>query len=169
MLITFDDGYPGIATQALPVLEQYHLCATLFLIGNTVGRPGYLSAAQLQRLVDSGLFDIEGHTFAGHDAAPGHPAFSEMTPPEFQRDQELEVALFRRFHIPAPVAIAYPHGRPNLRLVPLLARDGYRVGFTVVPGWISPHDNPWLLPRWIVWPRMPLHRFAAILTHHGRA
>ncbi|MDI3297764.1 MAG: polysaccharide deacetylase family protein [Bacillota bacterium] len=161
VLVTFDDGYPGVATEALPVLEAYRLHATLFLLGSTVGRPGYLSGEQLGQLVGSGLFDVEAHTFAAHDPAPGRPAFWQMTPAQFQSDQAEEEALFRRFHLPAPVALAYPHGRPNPRLIPLLAADGYRAAFTVVPGWLEPGGNRWFLPRWTVWPGWPLSALKA--------
>ncbi|MDI3316132.1 MAG: polysaccharide deacetylase family protein [Bacillota bacterium] len=164
VLITFDDGYPGLVTEALPVLEAYHLHATLFLLGGTVGRPGYLSQGQLDELVASGLFDVEAHTFAAHDPSPGHPAFWQMTPAQFQADQQQELALFGRFRLPAPLALAYPHGRPNPRLIPLLAAAGYRAAFTVVPGWLGAGENRWFLPRWTVWPDWPLASLEAAVA-----
>ncbi|MCL6522300.1 MAG: polysaccharide deacetylase family protein [Firmicutes bacterium] len=156
VLITFDDGYAGLAGQVLPVLEAYRLPATLFLLGSALGRPGYLSEEELRRLVASGLFDVESHTYAAHDAAPGRPAFWQMTPAQFQADQAKELALFRRLGLPAPVALAYPHGRPNPGLVALLAADGYRAAFTVRPGWLRAGADRWRLPRWTVWPDWPL-------------
>ncbi len=60
--ITFDDGFESVYTQAYPVLRQHGLPATVFIVTNWVGTPGYLSWKQIRELAASGLFEIGSHS-----------------------------------------------------------------------------------------------------------
>ncbi|MCJ8011906.1 polysaccharide deacetylase family protein [Paenibacillus sp. KQZ6P-2] len=70
VLLTFDDGYETFYTDVYPILEQYHVPATSFLIVNTVGNkmhPGIpkLNWDQVLAMHRSGI-DFYSHTFDSH-------------------------------------------------------------------------------------------------------
>ena len=54
LAVTFDDGYVDNLVAALPVLERYEIPATIFVIGNAVGRTREFWWDGLQRAVPSG-------------------------------------------------------------------------------------------------------------------
>ncbi len=77
--LTFDDGYEDNYHHAFPVMKKYRACGTLYLVTDRHERDwsvakkahhdsGELAAeekltdAQVQEMVDSGLFEIGGHT-----------------------------------------------------------------------------------------------------------
>ena len=85
--ITFDDGYEDNALNALPVLQKYGAKATLYLVvdrtqrlvgkekahhntGELAAEPK-LSDAQVRQLIDSGVFELGGHTLT-HCHCPVH-------------------------------------------------------------------------------------------------
>lgn len=49
--VTFDDGYADNLTAALPLLEKYEIPATVFVIGNALGRPHDFWWEALERAV----------------------------------------------------------------------------------------------------------------------
>jgi peptidoglycan/xylan/chitin deacetylase (PgdA/CDA1 family) len=63
IVITFDDGYAGLMANALPVLQQYHYTATVFVITEFMdfNRPEYLSWDDAKKLRAAG-WEIEPHT-----------------------------------------------------------------------------------------------------------
>jgi len=77
--ITFDDGYLDNYTKALPLLKKYNACATLYLVidrhqndwsvkKNIKHNSGVLAAEKklsnehVQDMLDSGVFELGGHT-----------------------------------------------------------------------------------------------------------
>jgi len=59
--ITFDDGYVNNYIYAYPVLKKLNIPATIFVVSDFVGKPGYLSAEQIREMSDNGI-DIGSHT-----------------------------------------------------------------------------------------------------------
>src|ERR1700730_5712458 len=59
--ITFDDGSETDLISAAPLLNEVGFNATFYIIVGWLGRPGYLSLAQLRELADSG-FEIGCHS-----------------------------------------------------------------------------------------------------------
>src|SRR5205085_448269 len=61
VVLTFDDGYRDFSTTALPVLEADGLTATVFVVSGFVGRPGYMTAADVAAAAAAGM-TIGAHT-----------------------------------------------------------------------------------------------------------
>lgn len=59
--ITFDDGTLDTIQNAFPVLKQMEFPATVFMITDNIGRPGWLSEEDL-RVLDAGGVHIGSHT-----------------------------------------------------------------------------------------------------------
>ncbi|KAA9396487.1 polysaccharide deacetylase family protein [Haloarcula sp. CBA1130] len=75
--VTFDDGFENVYTNALPVLREFDVPATCFLItdrigGSTADGEAYMSASQVRELIASDLVTIGTHTHS-------HPWLSGVT------------------------------------------------------------------------------------------
>ena len=87
VLLSFDDGYRSVYTQAFPILQQYHAPALVAVVGawleprsgrvnfdgRELPRTDMLSWAELKTMVDSGLVEVGNHTYAMHEGVPGNP------------------------------------------------------------------------------------------------
>src|ERR1035437_875378 len=68
--ITFDDGCETDLLAAAPILQHRGFHATFFVICGRLGKPGYLSPAQLKELSDQG-FEIGCHSMT-------HPYLTDL-------------------------------------------------------------------------------------------
>lgn len=96
VLITFDDGTKGVRTWADKILERHGFTAVAFVITGSVDTsPYYLSWRDLRALRDSGRWDVEAHTHAGHvrvaaSATPGDVGAFLLTRKWLPLEQRLE-------------------------------------------------------------------------------
>lgn len=80
MIITFDDGYQSNYDIAYPILKELDMKAVISVIGWSVGRTTFIDSdkpitphfswEQAKEMVDSGLIEIQNHTFDLH-SEPG--------------------------------------------------------------------------------------------------
>lgn len=86
VLMTFDDGYHSVYTNAYPIIKQYKIPVVIALVGNwmeakervdfdgqLIARDKFLSQAQIKEMVKSGLVEIASHTYLSHRGIPGNP------------------------------------------------------------------------------------------------
>lgn len=59
--ITMDDGWLGNYTEAFELIQKYKVPATIFIVEELVGTPGYFSWEQAKEMYDSGLVKIHVH------------------------------------------------------------------------------------------------------------
>jgi poly-beta-1,6-N-acetyl-D-glucosamine N-deacetylase len=76
ILITFDDGRLDSYRGADRILQRYGMRATMFVITGEVERrnPFYTSWKELQKMQDSGRWDLQPHARDGHVEVTHHPA-----------------------------------------------------------------------------------------------
>ncbi len=156
IVITFDDGYESNYTLAYPILQKYDLCATIFVIGATLGADTYkdtgvpihphFDAAQGKEMVNSGLISLQSHTFDMHQNAEldGENArvcvkrltgeseehFIEALRADFLMSQGLLTSVTEE----ETFALAYPTGAYS-ELTEAIAREmGFRVTLTTESG-----------------------------------
>jgi peptidoglycan/xylan/chitin deacetylase (PgdA/CDA1 family) len=140
IVLTFDNGYQSQYTNALPVLRQ------MGWVGNEMmqltGLPpsqGGLSDTQVRGLVSDGWeIDTQGMSHADLIALPA----SELRYQVFTARELLR----HRYRVTADW-FAYPSGHYNANVISTLRSAGFVGSTTVVPGWASPGDDPFRLPR----------------------
>ena len=64
VVLTFDDGYEDNYTFAYPILKEYNLPATAFVIVNFIDKEGYLTFRQIEEMTSPGLIAIGSHTLS---------------------------------------------------------------------------------------------------------
>lgn len=140
VVITFDDGYVDNYEKAMPILQKYGMKATLFMIGDSIGTPGFLNAAQLRAMEASQTFDIESHTYSHKDLRT--LALSAVTTELIKSKQLLEGVLGHSVEY-----IAYPCGFTTADIDNLTKQAGYRLAFTVDTGNVNQGANNFNLNR----------------------
>ena len=142
--ITFDDGFLDNYTQALPLLKKYNACATLYLVLNRhdndwqVRRKAHHDSGEIRRvpklqdnhvreMIDSGLFELGGHTINHVNLAQESRAVKER---EICHGR---CELQQQFETPIE-SFAYPFGIFGEEDVEIVAAAGYTSAVTVSEG-----------------------------------
>ncbi len=160
IVITFDDGYKSVYTNAFPELKKYHFQATVFIVTGAVGRTtGFpeLSWNDLQTMESSGLIDVESHTV--------HHIALSLASPAVQQAELVDSAktLQAQLHHPT-LYFCYPSSNYDQQTMRDLKTDGYLLAFTEHPGYANINQGPYQLHRVRMWEGMPLQDFAAALA-----
>lgn len=159
VLITFDDGYPSFYEQALPLLGEFGIKATVFVCTDFVGqKPGWMTRdAELVRALSRRLgFDAcararLGEAMQGLQRQPlmgwgelrelnragidvqshgaTHHFMTTLAEPELA-DNLMRSRCVLEEQLGLPVrAIAYPYGDCSQRVAQAAARAGFDIGF----------------------------------------
>jgi peptidoglycan/xylan/chitin deacetylase (PgdA/CDA1 family) len=123
--LTFDAGYEDFYRNVYPVLEQYRLKATLFVIVSGVGMEGGVTWDQLRQMRRSGLVEIGSHSY-DHVADQCLPA-AQAREDEAKAKAALEANLGTEI-----TTYAYPYGAYSERAARMLQALGYRGAVGIV-------------------------------------
>ena len=139
VILTFDDGYDDNYTLLLPLLQKYHMKATIFMIAGDIGGPHKLTQPQLRELTQSGLVSIQSHGWSHKNmAAMGWPALvCEL----LRSKLALTLACGR-----VPTAVSYPNGKCTER-TRTAAGWFYAYGVRTFDGTYLTGTDPLLIPR----------------------
>lgn len=139
IIITFDDGYVDNYTTALPILERHNFKAVLFMIGDSVGRAGFVTKDMLVDMEKRG-FQVQGHTYS-------HRPMPTMSDDEIKKDLRESRHVLEGI-VGHPIRyLAYPRGLLDDRVVAVVKSEGYLMAFTVDPGNVKSGENLFELPR----------------------
>lgn len=139
VVITFDDGYKDVVDNALPILKELGFRGVVFIIVNNVGRPGYMSFDDLNKLKNEG-WEIGSHTLAHPDLA--------KEPETIQRKQIFESKKILEDGLNIKIEyFCYPAGRYNETTINLLKEAGYVGAVTVESGTKNSKDKIFELKR----------------------
>jgi peptidoglycan/xylan/chitin deacetylase (PgdA/CDA1 family) len=118
--LTFDDSVLDQYTNAFPILQQYGMHATFYVITGYIGvNPAYMTQSQLQDLANAGN-EIAGHTVQ-------HPYLTQVGSDEAKRQicQSRDTLLGWGFPV---TDFAYPYSDYNSAVAGLVKQCGYNSG-----------------------------------------
>jgi peptidoglycan/xylan/chitin deacetylase (PgdA/CDA1 family) len=138
--ITFDDGYYNNYQYAYPILKMYKLPATLFVIVDKIGQPGWLNWRELREMSDSGIFTIGSHTRA-HYWLPALGT-KKLEHELVSSKKILEERLGKRVDL-----FCYPLGAFDQRVRDAVIRAGYRSAVATNPGRSYPSNDRYVIKR----------------------
>jgi peptidoglycan/xylan/chitin deacetylase (PgdA/CDA1 family) len=140
VVVSFDNGYNSQYTQALPVLRRLGWVGDLNI--QLTGLPpsqGGLGEGQVRGLLAAGWeLDTQGISHAALITL-GAEALHEQV-------SVARETLRRRYHVPVDW-FCYPSGQYDATVEAAVRAAGFIGSTTVVPGWASPSDDPYRLPR----------------------
>jgi peptidoglycan/xylan/chitin deacetylase (PgdA/CDA1 family) len=140
IVVSFDNGYQSQLTNAMPVLRKLGWVGVenIQLTGLPPSQGG-LSRAQVAELVADGWeLDTQGISHADLIALSPSALHEQVV---VAREE-----LQRRYHVPVNW-FCYPSGHYNAAVIAELKAAGYVGSTTVAPGWASPRQDSYRLPR----------------------
>jgi peptidoglycan/xylan/chitin deacetylase (PgdA/CDA1 family) len=165
--VTFDDGYYDNLENAIPVLRDLGIPATIFVASKLIDGtapvywyeqpPPLLTWSALREISHEGLVAIGAHSRT-HSALPKLPddqAWDEIAGSRGDVEQRLGRPV---------TSFAYPAGLYGEREARMVREAGYRAGVTCEPGANGPGQRAQALRRLIIGPRDNIKMFEARLT-----
>ena len=153
VILTFDDGYDDNYTLLLPLLQKYHMKATIFMIAGDIGGPHKLTQPQLRELTQSGLVSIQSHGWSHKNMAD--MGWTELVCELLRSKLALTLACGR-----VPTAVSYPNGKCTER-TRTAAGWFYAYGVRTFDGTYLTGTDPLLIPRTAIPRGMPPEQFQA--------
>ncbi len=152
VVITDDDGWQSVYTYMLPVVKKYNIPVTLFIYTQTISTGKHsLTWNELTELQNTGLFDIQDHTFS-------HPNFK-------QEKKHLSAASYEKFVTQELVTskkiledkmhkkisfIAWPYGIYDDYLEQQAKNAGYDMAFSIDARMANKSHRPMAQPRFMI-------------------
>lgn len=140
VVLTFDDGELGFLKYGIPVLEEYEVPATSFVVAKDAA----------QNIIDyaSPYIQFESHSYNMHRAGGGNVGQGGVIHALSQQEiYEDALAANEVLGGNGAVAMAYPFGDNHEAAWTALDEAGILCAFTVKNDRISPGDNPMALNR----------------------
>ena len=153
ILITIDDGWKSVYTEAYPILKEFQFPFVLYLYTNYVDGGGRaLSSDMIREMMQHGA-SIGSHSVSHpfpatikRQARKGPDAYARFLNREFG---DSKAFLDERFGRPVTTC-AYAGGYMTDDMIPFAHEAGYEFLFTVKPGKIRRDSPNQTLPRYIV-------------------
>jgi peptidoglycan/xylan/chitin deacetylase (PgdA/CDA1 family) len=157
VMITFDDGYRDVLTNAAPVLARRRMPATAYVITHRISGPdpSFLTWNQLSML------ERDGVTIGSHTVH--HVELTLLTDATALHELvDSRIALERRLRHPVQW-FSYPAGAESTHAAALVRRAGYVLAVTTHPGKLQSAALPLELKRYEILDTTGVAGLAALL------
>ncbi len=152
VLITLDDGWRSVYTDAYPILREYGYPFTLFLYTSYIsGRGSSMNPAMIREMQQHGA------TVGSHSVNHLYPSAWKAKQTEGDEayaamvDKELGESHDRLSDLFGPVnTYCFPGGYVTKPMLERLPGYGYVAAFTVVPGKVTCMEDPWQIHRYMI-------------------
>lgn len=153
VLITIDDGWKSVYTEAYPILKEFGYPFTVFLYTNYIDGGGRALTTEMIKEMQKNGCSIGCHSISHpypakirSEQKKGTEAFSTFLQAEMvDSKKQLETKFKQKV-----TTYAYPGGFVTDEMLPIAEDAGYQCQFTVLPGKVtrsSPHAT---VPRYII-------------------
>ena len=144
VLLTFDDGYSGIANYAVTELKKREMKGTFFIITDMLGvfstRYVHTTEKQLKEIANNKLFSIGSHTLS-------HPHLLELNEDDLEDEIEDSKEFLEKLTGRKVLAFAYPYGEFDDDIVKRVIDAGYEAAFAVQNGQLCDYPARYTIPR----------------------
>jgi peptidoglycan/xylan/chitin deacetylase (PgdA/CDA1 family) len=159
VVMTFDDGSVSDRLVASPFLLEHGFGATFYVVPTCLGRPGFMTEAQVLELMRAG-FEIGSHSMT-------HPYLTDLDSDALEREVAGSKRLLEKILGRAVRHFACPGGRVNRQVQAAARAAGYDSVATSRPGVNRPEDDPYSLARVAMFRYTSLTDFARICRGEG--
>jgi peptidoglycan/xylan/chitin deacetylase (PgdA/CDA1 family) len=153
VVITFDDGYSNVYTNAFPIMKEYGAKGTIFVISNKIDVAGYLSSKQMQEMQKSGYIKIGSHS-------ENHPNMPELSYESQLMELKQSKSTIEQVIGDKVDYLAYPYGESNSDTEKAAKDCGYKLAFRVDSTNTRIEQNNYRLKR--LWALSDFNRFTEI-------
>jgi peptidoglycan/xylan/chitin deacetylase (PgdA/CDA1 family) len=116
-MLTFDDGHVSDYEIVFPLLQEYGMSATFFLITSRIGEPGFLNWDQIQEMCRNGM------CFGSHSVT--HRLMTTLSEKE-AKSEFIDSKMLLEDRLKSKVnAFSYPQGACSKRLHNIALSSGY--------------------------------------------
>jgi len=162
VVLTFDDGYEDNLTTALPILREYGMTGTVFVISGWVGRMNEWEAGQprcrLMTWEQLAEWHRAGMEIAAHTMT--HPHLPRLTDEEIAKELiSCKQVIEERLGIPVNF-LCYPYGDVDAGVKRITQECGYLGGVAIFENAPILRDDPYALRRVVMSARQTLGQFA---------
>jgi peptidoglycan/xylan/chitin deacetylase (PgdA/CDA1 family) len=126
VVLTFDDGYKDLITNAFPTLKEYGFRGVAFIIVDDVGKPGYITWDDLKNLKNQG-WEIGSHSLTHPDLEVSSNDTAKKQIIDSKKILEDKLGITIEF-------FCYPAGKYNPDTISILKAAGYIGAVTVDSG-----------------------------------
>lgn len=141
--LTFDDGYRDFYTTVFPLLKQYNVPATVFVITKDVGKNGNVTWEMLKEMVETGLVEVGSHTMSHKYSTrlSKDVLLEEFAGSKAIIEEKLGTSIF---------VLAYPYGAGNALVYETAKEAGYLGAVRVLAGGRPTAENVFSWRRMMV-------------------
>ncbi|OGT53807.1 MAG: hypothetical protein A3E84_03780 [Gammaproteobacteria bacterium RIFCSPHIGHO2_12_FULL_42_13] len=166
IVVTVDDGWKSVYTYMQPILRKYNIPVTLFIFPQTISTgKNSLTWDQLRELQQTGLFDIESHTYS-------HPNFKQAKKrlsPESYKSYVMKELVNAKKMLDEKLGIntrylAWPFGIYNEYLESAAAEAGYSMAFTIDYRSANKSFRPLAQPRFMILESQSMKTFQSLVN-----
>lgn len=142
VVLTFDDGYTDAYENAFPLLRQFGMTGTFFVVTEWIdeGRPGYLTWAQAREMAAAGM-SIQSHSLNHSDLANGCD-YDCLVYQILGSVETIQAQTGIR-----PRFFCYPSGRYNAAVMQVASQAGIVAAVTTQGGTLHTSDHLMELER----------------------
>ena len=169
IVVTVDDGWKSVYTYMAPILKKYDIPATLFIYPQSISSSkNYMSWEDLQELQQTGLFDIQSHTY-------DHPNFKQlkkrMSAEKFAQYVQMQMMKSKKILEEktgkSVTILAWPFGIYNEYLEQQAEKSGYEMAFTIDYKAANRSFRPEAQPRYMIIDALSAQTFEGIVNQAG--
>ena len=172
VVISVDDGHKTVFNEMQPIVKQYQMPVTLFLYPSCISNPHApyaMSWEQIKQLQQTGLFDMQGHTF-------WHPNFKKdkkkMKPEEYVKSVQTQLGksknvLEKKLDTKIDL-LAWPFGIYDDYLEAEAQKAGYVAAFSIDRRNADKSEKMMEQPRYLMQNGDGVKGFAAIVSGHAQ-
>ena len=144
VIVTFDDIFANVITNAVPLLEKYNIPFVVFITAEYIDQPGYINTEQLKGLINNPLCTIGFH-------GTEHVLMREYTNEEIAR--LVDARPFEEQYGIKCDYFAYPYGSMYAcpkRAVQVVSNLNYKAAFGTIDSAVNKQtiiENRYYIPR----------------------